>query len=222
MTTFMWIFKLEMALLVRQGHYLIQPLMLFVLVAILFPLSLPKNEVSALHVMAPGIIWVTALLSVMMGLERLFRDDYLDGTLEQFVLSEHSVTGIVLAKVTAYWCSNGFLISALSPVIGYSLGMDGDTLWLLFLSLALGTFILSLIGAVGAALTLASRQGHLLIALLVLPLYIPTVIFGASAISAQSVVNHAASGLYYLAAMFVLALTLCPIAISLIIESTLD
>jgi len=112
-----------------------------------------------------------------------------------------------------------FLISLFSPVVGYGFGLAGDTLWLLFISLILGTLTLSLIGAVGAALTLASRRGYLLIALLVLPLYIPVVIFGAGAVSSP-VGNH--SSLYFLSALFILASTLCPIAIRLILENTLD
>lgn len=219
MTTFLWAFKHESSLLSQQWQYFTQPLILFVLMAILFPLSLPQNDLGTLQMAASGIIWVTALLSVLMGLERLFQADYQSGVLEQYLLSQRPLTGIVIAKVMTFWLSNGFLISLFSPVVGYGFGLTGESLWLLFISLILGTLTLSLIGAVGAALTLASRRGYLLIALLVLPLYIPVVIFGSGAVSSHSG-NH--SGLYFLSALLVLALTLCPTAIRLILENTLD
>jgi len=222
MTTFVWAFKLESLLRFRQWHQLIQPLLLFILVAILFPLSLPMHDPSLLQSIAPGIIWVTALLAILMGLDQLFQEDYRDGTLEQYVLSKHSLTPILLAKIIVFWLGNGLIISLLSPIIAYAFGLSGESVWLLFVSISLGTLTLSLIGAVGAALILTTRQGQLLLALLNLPLYIPVVIFGAGAIPHESVDSVGNSGLYFLTAMLVLALTLCPTAIRLIIENTLD
>lgn len=219
MNTFFWAFKYESSLLCRQWHHLTQPLILFILMAVLFPLSLPQSQLGTLQTVASGVIWITALLSVLMGLERLFQSDYQSGLLEQYVLAQRSLTGIALAKTITFWLGNGFLISLLSPVIGFGFGLNGEQLWSLFISLLLGTFTLSLIGAVGAALTLTSRRGHLLIALLVLPLYIPVVIFGTGAISNQA--QHQ-GGLYFLSALLVMAIVLCPIAIRLILQNTLD
>lgn len=219
MTTFFWAFRQESSLLCRQWHHLTQPLILFVLMAVLFPLSLPQQDLGSLQIVASGVIWITALLSVLMGLERLFLADYQSGLLEQYVLAQRSLTSIVLAKIMTFWLSNGFLIALFSPVVGYGFGLSTDTLCLLFISLVLGTLTLSLIDAVGAALTLTSRRGYLLIALLVLPLYIPVIIFGAGATSSHA---NQHGGLYFLSALLVMALVLCPIAIRLIFENTLD
>ena len=159
-------------------------LFFFVIVATLFPLAVgPERE--ALRMMAPGIVWAAALLASILALSRLFATDHADGTLEGMLLSAEPLVVIVIAKVLAHWLVSGLPLVLVAPLLSLQFDLPADTATLLFLSLLLGTPVLSLLGAIGAALTLGLRGGSVLVALLVLPLYIPVLIFGAGAAAAD-------------------------------------
>jgi len=181
----------------------------FVLVVLLFPLSVGP-ESALLKTIAPGIVWVAALLASTLALSRLFAADFADGTLEQMLLSPEPLSVIVLAKITSHWLVSGLPLVLLSPLIGLQFGLAGDALVALFYSLLIGTPVLSLIGAIGAALTLGARNGGVLVSLLVLPLYIPVLIFGADAVVTQIMGNSGSAQLMLLGAMLASALALAP------------
>ena len=158
-------------------------LFFFVIVASLFPLGVGP-EPDLLRKLAPGVLWVAALLATQLTLPRLFGDDYRDGTLEQLVLTPQPLTLVVLGKTLAHWLTTGLPLTLLAPVLGLQFDLSGEALEILTLALLLGTPALSAIGAIGAALTLGLRGGGVLVSLLVLPLYIPVLIFGAGAVDA--------------------------------------
>ena len=169
-------------------------------VAGLFPLGVgPEPEL--LRKLAPGVLWVAALLSTMLSLPRLFADDHRDGTLEQLALAPQPLALIVLGKVLAHWLVSGLPLALLAPLLGLQFNLSGDALWMLSLSLLIGTPALSGIGAIGAALTLGVRGGGVLLSLLVLPLYIPVLIFGAGAVDATVTGLGAQAHLSLLAAL---------------------
>ena len=158
-------------------------LFFFIIVVSLFPLGIgPETE--QLRKLAPGVLWVAALLATMLSLPRLFADDHRDGTLEQLALSPQPLGLIVLGKVAAHWLVSGLPLTLLAPVLGLQFDLSTDALQILTLSLLIGTPALSGIGAIGAALTLGVRGGGVLLSLLILPLYIPVLIFGAGAVEA--------------------------------------
>lgn len=183
----------------------------FLIVSSLFPLGL-NPEAEMLSKIAPGVLWVAALLAGMLSLSRLFTSDFVDGTLEQILLSSQPLTWLVLAKVFAHWLVCGLPVVLLAPIIGLQYALPFEALQILMLSLFLGTPALSLIGAIGAALTLGVRGSGLLVALLVLPLYIPVLIFGAGAVAASQHGISAQAHLSLLAACSLLALVLAPLA----------
>lgn len=185
----------------------------FVIVVSLFPLGLGVRP-KTLALIAPGIIWVSALLATLLSLEHMFRSDYEDGALEQFALASYPLYAVALAKVLAHWLITGLLLCVLSPVLGSALFLGGEGLKVLFVTLLLGTPTLSLVGAIGAALTVGLRRGGILLALLILPLYVPVLIFGAGAVGLTASGLDASGQLYLLAALLVLALTLAPFAIA--------
>jgi len=166
-------------------------------VATLFPLAIGP-EPDTLRKIAPGIVWVWAMLASFLSLGRLFAPDYQDGSLEQMALSQAPLPVLVAAKVTAHWLLSGLPLTLLSPLLALQFGLDAPTIGVLWLSLLVGTPLLSFIGAVGAALTLGVRGGEVLLSLLVLPLYIPALVFGSGAVEAQL------SGLEYGAHMSIL------------------
>jgi heme exporter protein B len=182
---FLWIIKRDLLLAVRRQSDVLTTLFFFVIVVSLFPLSVGP-EMNMLRIMAPGIVWVAALLASMLSLGRLFSSDYLDGTLEQMLLSPHSLSLLVLGKAFAHWLVTGLPLVLMAPVLGIQYDLSADALFVLTLSLLLGTPVLSLIGAIGAALTLGLRGGGVLVSLLVLPLYIPVLIFGSGAVEATT------------------------------------
>ncbi|MFO1321859.1 MAG: heme exporter protein CcmB [Burkholderiales bacterium] len=194
----------------------------FIMVVSLFPLGVgPEPEM--LRTLAPGIVWVAALLAAMLSLPRVFASDYADGTLEQLVLTPQPLSLLVLSKVAAHWLLSGVPLAIMAPVLGLQFGLEGDALGVLLVSLLLGTPCLSLIGAVGAALTLAVRGGGgVLIALLVLPLYIPVLIFGAGAVEAVAVGTGATGHLSLLGACLCLALVLAPLATAAALRVSLE
>lgn len=203
--------KRDLLLAARNPGEWANPLMFFLMVAALFPLAVDPDP-SFLAKIAGGVIWVAALLATLLSLDALFRADVEDGSLEQWLASGESLYGMALGKALVHWCISGLPLTLMSPVLGLMLALPNDAYGALILSLAVGTPILSLLGAVGAALTASVRSGGLLLTLLILPLYIPVLIFAASA------VYHAGIGMPYngqiamLGAMFALALGFTPFA----------
>jgi len=179
-----WIIKRDLLLAMRRQSDVLTTLFFFIIVVSLFPLSVGP-EMNLLRAMAPGIVWVAALLASMLSLGRMFSNDYMDGTLEQMLLSPQSLSLLVLGKALAHWLVTGIPLVLMAPVLGIQYDLPGDALAILTISLLLGTPVLSLIGAIGAALTLGLRGGGVLVSLLVLPLYIPILIFGAGAVEAS-------------------------------------
>lgn len=203
----------EVTIAARRGSEWVNPLVFFVMVCSLFPLSLGPDP-RQLAELAPGILWVVALLAAMMATEGLFRSDFDDGTLEQMLLSPLPLYGHVMAKTLAHWLLSGVPLSLLSPLLAVLLQLPAVGVPALMLSLLLGSAVLSFIGAIAAALTVGLRRGGLLMSLLVLPLYIPVLIFGSSAV--QSAVEGAAvlPQLAMLGVFLLLAVAFAPLAIA--------
>lgn len=210
-SAFFALIKRDMMLSYRHRTELLNPLLFFVIVVTLFPLG-TTPEKALLQTMAPGVIWVAALLAAMLSLDTMFKADYDDGTLEQMLLSPHSNAMLVLAKIISHWLVTGVPIILLAPLLGLFMFLPAEGISTLMLTLLLGTPILSLVGAIGMGLTLGLNRGGMLLSLLVLPLYIPVLIFSANAVDA-SLAGLAIKGqIYFLAALLVLSITLAPIA----------
>jgi heme exporter protein B len=201
----------DLRLAFRKPSQLLQPLLFFMIVATLFPLTLTP-EMSRLRDAAPGVLWVGALLSSLLALEFLFRDDAQDGTLEQFALSGQSLTWMLFAKTCVHWLLTGLPLALSAPIAALGLGVPAEAMWSVVASLALGGFALSLIGAIGAGLTLGARRGGVLLSLLTLPLAVPILIFGAQATGHAIAGASIAAPMYLLGAIAVLGLTLAPLA----------
>ncbi len=193
----------------------------FAIVVSLFPLGVGADP-GILQTIGPGVVWVAALLASMLALGRLFAGDFEDGTLEQLVLAGEPLAMLVLAKVTAHWLATGLPLVILSPLLGVQFGLTGDALWVMMWSLAIGTPVLSLLGAIGAALTLGVRGAGALTALLVLPLYVPVLIFGAGAVSAAAQNMQISAHLSLLGAMMFTAVALAPWAIASAVRIALE
>ncbi len=193
----------------RHRADLLTTLIFFAIVASLFPLGV-GSETALLRLMGPGVVWVAALLASMLALARLFAGDYADGTLEQLALSPHPLTMLVLAKIAAHWLASGLPLVIIAPLLGLQFDLNADAQLVLLASLLLGTPTLSLIGAVGAALTLGVRGGGALLSLLVLPLYVPVLIFGAGAVEATASGLGATAHLSLLGALLLVALVFAP------------
>ena len=210
-------FKATLARDLRQAlcrrSELINPLVFFALVITLFPLGISPDK-ALLATLAPGLLWVAALLATLLSLDGLFRQDLEDGSLEQLLLTPQPLPLLVLAKVAGHWLLTGLPLALMAPLLGVMLGLPSGAFGVLIASLALGSMSLSLIGAIGAALTVGLRRGGVLLSLIILPLYIPVLIFGAGAV--QSAVNGMPSlaHLAILGAMLALALLLAPLAIA--------
>lgn len=189
------------------------PLVFFVLVTLLFPLALGSSP-QTLSNLAPGLLWVTALLATLLSLDSLFRADFEDGTLELWAASRDSLLGYAYAKLISHWILYALPMVLLSPILAYSLSLPLHAMGVLVLSLALGSLALVWIGAVGVAITTGIKYNSFLLALLVLPFYVPILIFGASALEMSSQGWSALGPLYILAAFAVLAITLAPWAIA--------
>lgn len=203
----------EARLLFRRPAELANPLVFFAIVIALFPLAIgPESE--QLRTLAPGLIWVAALLAVLLSLDGLFRSDFEDGSLEQWVVSPHPLALLVLAKVLAHWLLTGLSLVLLAPVFALMLGLPWGCIPDLLWSLLLGTPVLSLLGAVGAALTVGLKRGGLLLALLILPLYIPVLILGTGTLQAALQGMPTAGHLLWMASLTALAVTLTPFAIA--------
>ncbi|ABM62132.1 heme exporter protein CcmB [Halorhodospira halophila] len=211
----------DVSLIVLRRQDVLTVVAFFVIVITLFPLSIGP-EPDKLRTLAPGGVWVAAALASLISLDRLFADDWRDGTLEQLALSPQPLALVALAKVVAHWLSLGLPLVILSPALGYSLGLEGAELLVLALSLLLGTPVLSLLGAVGAAMTLGVRAGGALMALLILPLYVPVLVLGAGAVSEAMFNASYQAHLSLLGAMLALAVPLVPLAIAGALRIALD
>ena len=218
---FRWIVTRDLTLAWRRRADVLSTLFFFVIVVSLFPLGIgPERQL--LRTIAPGVVWVAALLASMLSLGRVFRNDYQDGTLEQMLLTPQPLYLVVLGKVLAQWLVAEVPLVLIAPLIGLQFGLSGDALRILFITLLLGTPILSLIGSIGAALTLGLRGGGVLIALLILPLYIPVLIFGAGAVDATISGISPQANLYLLAAFLVVSLVFAPWATSAALRISLE
>ncbi len=207
------VFRGDLVLAFRRWEQIAQPVVFFAMVTTLVPLAL-SPQLEELREIAGGVLWIAALLAALLGLEFLYRADHADGSLEQMLLSGQPLALLALAKTAAHWTASGFPLVLVSPVLAISLGVPANALGTLMISIALGTGILSALGAVGAALTLGLRRGSVLLSLLVLPLTMPALIFGARAVD-MAIHGEAARGpLLLLGAMLVLSLTLSPIAVA--------
>lgn len=203
----------ELLVALRRPGDVINPLMFFIIAVTLFPLGLGGGEEEGLALVAPGVVWVTALLAVMLSMDSLFRSDYEDGTLEQLLMTPQPLYFLLLAKVFGHWLVSSLPLVLLAPVLGAMLALPNEGLGALTLSLLLGTPTLNLIGAIGMALTVGLSRSGLLLAVLVLPLFIPVLVFGTGAVQ-SSLTGLSPAGLFaVLAALLALALTLSPLAI---------
>ncbi|MCX7109271.1 MAG: heme exporter protein CcmB [Proteobacteria bacterium] len=205
--------KRDLLLAFRHRGELANPLLFFFMIVTLFPLGV-SPEVALLRKIAPGVIWIAALLAALFSLESLFRSDFEDGALEQMLLSPQPLSVLVLAKVLAHWLVSGLPMLLLAPLLGLLLAMPERAIAALELTLAIGTPLLSLIGAIGVALTVGLRRGGVLLTLLIMPLYIPVLIFATNAVTAAAAGMPIAGQIYFLASLLVLALTLAPLAIA--------
>ncbi len=203
------VIRRDLVLAMRRRADVLTTLIFFVMVVSLFPLGVGP-ELEMLRQIAPGVVWVAALLASMLSLGRMFSADYLDGTLEQMMLVPQSLSMLVLGKILAHWMVSGLPLVLMAPVLGLQFDMSAEALWVLILGLLLGTPILSMIGAVGAALTLGLRGGGVLVSLLVLPLCIPVLIFGAGAVEAVASGMNVVTHLSLLGALLLLALVFTP------------
>lgn len=210
---FLTVLHRDLLLAFRRRSDVWTTLFFFLLVSSLFPLAV-SPERATLRTLAPGVLWVAALLSSTLSLGRLFASDHADGTLEQLLLSPDSLSLIVLAKVTAHWLVSGLPLVLASPLLALQYDLGAHATFTLVATLLLGTPVLSLLGGIGAALTLGLRGGGVLVNLLVLPLTIPVLIFGAGAVSAQASGLGVSAHFYLLAALLAVSLALGPWAIA--------
>mgnify|MGYP001134381527 CR=1 FL=1 len=220
-TAWSQILKRDLLIAFRRRSEIIHPLIFFVMVISLFPLAIGDDKV-LLQKIAPAIIWVTALLATMLSLDNLFRSDFEDGSLEQMTLLKVPLSLLVTAKITAHWLITGLPLILITPLLAVLLYLPGETTWMLLLTLLLGTPTLSLIGAVGIALTVALRQGGVILSLLILPLYIPVLIFATLALQNTVQGFSAEAQLAMMLAILVLAITLAPFAIAAALKVSLN
>jgi len=221
MRAFFWVLKRDLALALRRKSDAFNTLLFFVIVTSLFPLGVGP-EANLLQTIAPGILWVAALLAAMLSLSRLLEPDYADGTLEQMVLAGEPLSVLVIAKVLSHWLLTGLPLTLLAPILALQFDLPGSTIVVICATLLVGTPVLGLIGAVAASLTLGLRGGGVLAALLVLPLYVPVLIFGAGAASAADSGLSAQPHLMLLGAMLMLSLAFSPWASAAAIRIALE
>lgn len=214
------ILRRELRLAMRRWDQVLQPLVFFIVIVTLFPLA-TNPELSQLQRIAPGVLWVAAMLASLLAAESLFRPDVEDGTMEQWALSGQPLPWLLLIKSIAHWVFSGLPLVIVTPLVGIALGVtDG---WSgIMLIIAIGTGVLTLLGAVGAALTVGLRRGNMLMALLVLPLEMPILIFGAQAVQ-SAMRNEPATGIIsLLAAILLLSLILTPFAMAAAIRISIE
>jgi heme exporter protein B len=211
----------EVSVAMRQKGEVLTPLVFFVVIASLFPLGVGPESALLLR-MAPGVLWVSALLAAMLSLQRLFATDFADGSLEQMALSSTPLGLLVVGKALSHFLLSGLPLVLMAPVLGLQFGMESRSLGILMLTLLLGTPTLSLIGSIGAALTLGVRGAGVLLSLLILPLYIPVLIFGAGAVEADAAGLGFSGHLSLLAALFVLSAFFAPLATKTALRISLE
>jgi heme exporter protein B len=211
----------ELRLSFRRPEQLLQPLVFFLIVTTLFPLGL-SLQLSLLRDMAPGVLWVAALLASLLSLDSLFKSDADDGTLDQLALSGQSLTLIVIAKTAAHWLLSGAALTLASPLVAVALGIPATAFPIMLASLALGTLTLSWLGAIGAGLTVGLRRGNVLLSLIVLPLAMPLLIFGAGATDRALSGGNAFGALYFLGSLCIFTCTLAPFAAAAALRITLE
>ncbi len=221
MSAFLSILRRDLLLAMRRKAEVLTALFFFVIVSSLFPLGIGP-EPSLLRKIGPGVLWVGALLATMLGLQRMFATDHADGTLEQMVLSSAPLPLLVAGKIAAHWVVSGLPVVLLAPLLGLQFDLDAEALGVLTLGLLVGTPVLSLLGAIGAALTLGVRGGGALLSLLVLPLYIPTLIFGAGAVQAHLSGQGAGGHLSLLGALLAVSLFFAPWAATAALRISLE
>lgn len=207
------IIQRELTIAFRRPAEILNPLWFFLIVITLFPLLMGPNP-ELLGKIASGIAWVAALLSALLSFERLFRDDYLDGSLEQLMLLPLGLPQVALAKVIAHWLLTGLPLILLSPIAAILLSLDTHVWWALVLTLLLGTPILSCLGAIGVALTVGLRKGGTLLSLLILPLFLPVLIFAAAVLEAATLNMGYSGQLAIIGAILAITLTFSPFAIA--------
>lgn len=215
------VFMRDMTLAWRRWDEVAQPLIFYIVVTTLFPLA-TTPDLQQLREIAPGVIWVAALLASLLALESLFRSDVEDGTMEQWVLTGQPLGWLLLSKVAGHWVLTGLPLVVMSPVVGTALGLPSEAFGALVGSLLLGTATLSVLGGIGAALTVGVRRGSVLLSLLVLPLAMPMLIFGSRAVSMAMDGDSPAGPLQLLAAIFFLVLSLGPVAMSAAIRISVE
>ena len=218
---FSQIIKRELRIAMRKQAEILNPLWFFLIVITLFPLVIGPDPV-LLSKIAPGIAWVAALLSALLSFERLFRDDFVDGSLEQLMLTAQPLALTALAKVIAHWLLTGLPLILLSPIAALLLSLEVRIWWVLVLTLLIGTPILSCLGAIGVALTVGLRKGGVLLSLLVLPLFIPVLIFSASVLDAATLNLPYNGQLAILGAILAASATLAPFAVATSLRISLD
>ncbi len=211
----------DLTLAFRRPDQLLHPLAFFVLVTTLFPLSV-SPELAILRGIAPGVLWVAALLAALLALDFLFRDDAQDGTLEQYALSGQSLTWLLLGKTGAHWLLTGVPLSLMAPLMGFTLGVPPSASAGIMLTVALGSLALSFIGSIGAALTLGVRRGGVLLSILILPLAVPILIFGSRATQLAIRGDPYLAPMELLGAIVVLSFTLAPLAAAAAVRISLE
>jgi heme exporter protein B len=211
----------DLRLAFRRPGELVQPLLFFAIVATLFPLAITPEK-SQLRVVAPGVVWVAALLASMLALEFLYRDDAHDGSLEQYALSGQSLTWLLFAKTVAHWLLTGAPLAIMGPLAALALGAPVSSIPGVIASVALGSVALSLLGSIGASLTLGVRRSGVLLSVLTLPLAIPVLMFGARATQLAIEGSDYTAALQLLGAMAVLGVTLAPLAAAAAVRINLE
>ena len=207
---FFAIIRRDLVLAIRRRSEIANPLLFFILIITLFPLGIGAQP-HLLEAIAPGIIWVSALLAAMLSLDSLFRSDFDDGSMEQILLSPHPTSVLVLGKILAHWLVTGLPLLIVAPLLAVFLGMPNHALGILLLTLLLGTPVLSLIGAIGVALTVGLRRGGMILSLLVLPLYVPVLIFAGNAVQMSGSGLPVDAQINILIAILLMALVLAPL-----------
>ena len=221
MSPILAIVRRDLLMVMRRKSEVLTALFFFVIVTSLFPWGIGP-EPTLLRKIAPGVLWVAALLATMLGLQRMFAADHADGTLEQMAISPTPLVMLVVGKIGAHWLVSGLPLVLVAPVLGIQFDLDASALGVLVVALLLGTPLLSLIGSIGAALTLGVRGGGVLLSLLVLPLFIPALIFGAGAVEAHISGLGAGGHLSLLAAMLALAVFFAPWATTAALRIALE
>ncbi len=221
MSAFFAVLRRDLILAFRRRAEVANPVFFFILVVTLFPLGVGAHP-KLLQAMAPGIIWVSALLAVMLSLDSLFRSDFDDGSLEQLLLSAHPLTVLVLAKIIAHWLLTGLPLLIVAPLLAIFLGLPDQAMGTLLITLVLATPVLSLIGSIGVSLTVGLRRGGMILSLLVLPLYVPVLIFASNAVEMAGNGLPVDAQINILIAIFFMSAVLAPLPAAAAIRMSIN